>query len=258
MKALVFEPSGALRVRRARFARRSYLPVGAACMVAVSMREKLAALLGASVSVRLLEPAVPSTQAWLTIARDALIYRARGVAADAAIVFRAPDASAIAAAAFGEAPPERTAARELSALERDVLDRVAGAIAPSLQSVCGTRDREALECLPTLTAFATYFEVLLEQPFDARIGIALSRDPLPEAHGRLTLDDLAGVPLQPAVRMDVASLHARRVASLVPGDLLPMAPGAPTARLTVADQTIAHGTCGVRGGRFAFAVGAWA
>lgn len=255
MKSLVFEPVGASRIRAASFARRSYLPLSAACMVAASMRETLAALLGTAVGVRLLEPAVPSVEAWLTIARGALMYRARGVAADAAIVLRAPDAAAIAAAAFGEAAPEAGPPRELSALERDVLDRVANATAPSLQSVCGTREREPLERIQTLAAFATYFEVLLEQPFDARIGIALSRDPLPETRGRLTIEALGAVPLHPAVRIDVARLHALEIAALARGDVLAMATGAPQARLVVESQTLARGTCGVRGGRFAFAIG---
>lgn len=254
MRSLVFEASGS-RIRPARFARRSYLPVGAACMVAASMRETLGALLGATVNVRLLEPAVPSADGWLTIGRGALIYRARGVAADAAIVLRQPDAVALAAAAFGETPPNAGTTREPSRLERDVLDRIAGAIAPSLQSVCGTRDREALERLQTLASFATYFEVLLEQPFDARIGVALSRDPAPEKRGRLTIDDLAAVPLFPVVRIEVTTLLARRFAALRPGDVLAMKPGAPVAWLAAAEQTIARGTCGVRGGRFAFSVG---
>lgn len=255
MKSLAFEAAGAARIRPARFLRRSHLPVGAACMVAAGMRETLSALLGAAVHVRLLEPAMPSAEAWMTIARGALMYRARGVASDAAIVLRAPDAAAVAAAAFGEAPQAAGAPRELSALERDVLDRVAAAIAPSLQSVCGTRDRDPLERVQTLTAFATYFEVLVEQPFDARIGIALSRDPAPETHGRLTLEDLSAVPLYPAVRIDVARLYAREFWRVASGDVVPMPPGAPPARLVVAGRTLARGACGVRGGKFAFAIG---
>lgn len=255
MKSLLFETIGTSRVRPARFARRSYLPLSAACMVAASMREAIAAILGCAAGVRLLEPVVPSVDAWLTIARGSLIYRARGVAADAAIVLRPADAAAIAAAVFGEVQLDGAAPRELSVLERDVLDRVAAAIAPSLQSVCGTREREPLERMHTLAAFATYFEVLLEQPFDARIGVALSRDPLPEARGRLTVEALAEVTLRAAARIDVTTLRGREIATLAGGEVLTMPPGKPRARLIVEGRTLARGTCGLRGGRFAFALG---
>ncbi|MBV8490591.1 MAG: hypothetical protein JO199_08680, partial [Candidatus Eremiobacteraeota bacterium] len=106
MRSLAFERTGARvggrTIRRARFERRSMLPVGAACLVAASVRESLASAWGRATVVRLFEPAIPSPSAWEAIASGAAIYRVRGDACDAAIVLRPPDAAALAAAAFGE------------------------------------------------------------------------------------------------------------------------------------------------------------
>ena len=245
------------RVREARFEDRSALPVGAACVASSGVRETLASLFGVAVGVRLLEPRIPSPQAWAAIARGAMLYRVRGGIADAAIVLRPADAAAIAAAAFGEAADPSAAQRELSPIERDVLDRTVAAIAGTLNAVCGPREREALERLQTICGFVTYFEIALEAPIDARIGIALSRDPAPEPHGKLTLDDLAGLALAPSVVVEIAIVPARALAGLVPGATVPIARSRPLrGELRLGGRTLARGACGMRDGRYALAIGA--
>jgi hypothetical protein len=258
MKSLTFGVDGTwhdgLRVRGARFEERSSLPVSAACVVAGGMRETLASILGVAIAVRLLEPVIPSPEAWSAIARGALLYRFRGSVADAAIVLRPADAAALAGAAFGE----RTAPaleRELSPLERDVLDRTVAAIAGTLNAVCGTREREVIERVHAIGGFVTYFEIVLEQSVEARIGIALSRDPAPEPHGKLEIDDLGDISLAPAVCIDLDGIEAAALARLAVGAILPISPSRRFyGRLRVGGRTLARGTCGIRNGRYALAI----
>ena len=108
------------RVRRTHFEERSSLPTSAACVVANGVRETLTSLIGAPIAMRLFEPAIPSPRAWGAIVCDAALYRVRGNVADAAVVLRASQACALAAAIFGEPSPEQPPRRELSPLENEV------------------------------------------------------------------------------------------------------------------------------------------
>ncbi|MGA8534785.1 MAG: FliM/FliN family flagellar motor switch protein [Candidatus Tumulicola sp.] len=244
-----------VRIRDARFEERSSLPVSAACVVAAGVRETLAALLGVAVAVRLLEPVIPTPEAWAAIARGAMLYRFHGSVADAIIVLRPRDAGALAAAAFGEPAAASTPERELSPLEREVLDRAVSAVAGTLNAVCGARERDVLERVQTIGAFVTYFEVVLEQSVDARIGIAVSRDPAPEPHGRLEIGDLGDICVAPVVSLDMTAIEAGALAQLKIGALLaiPLASGF-RGRLHVGGRTLARGTCGTYDGRYALAV----
>lgn len=261
MKTLTFAPANASldggRVRAARFETRSGLPVSAACMVASGVRETLSALFGTPIATRLLEPTIPSAHAWPVIAGEAILYRLRGSVADAAIVLRPADAAALAAAAFGEREAVPETPRPLSRLERDVLDRAANAIAGALPAVCGAREHEALERAETIGGFATYFEILLERPVEARIGIALSRDPSPEPHGRVAIDDLAAVTLTCAATLDLSAISAGTLSALAPGAIVP-APraGGLRGRLRAGEATLVRGTFGARDGRYALLVDA--
>jgi hypothetical protein len=259
MKSLAFgfigDSRNGKRVREARFEERSYLPASAACVVSSGVRETLASFFGVPVSVRLLEPAIPSPQAWSAIARGAMLYRYRGSVADAAIVLRSADAIAIAGAAFGEEFAPAAPERDLSPLERDVLERMVGAIAGALAAVCGAREREPLERAQTIGGFVTYFEILLDAPIDARIGIALSRDPAPEPHGRLALEDLSDVALAPSVSIELAGVEAGVLARLTPGAVVRCAStGAFRGTLRLGERMLAHGACGVRNGRYALSI----
>jgi hypothetical protein len=248
VKTLAFEPGG--RIRRARFELRSCLPVSAACVVASGMRETLSSLLGAPVVVRLFEPAIPQPDAWPAIADDALLYRVRGGASDAALILRRSDAAALASALFGEL--QATGRRPLSPLERDVLDRTARALAANLAAVCGARDGNGVETLSGVKGFVTYFELQLEEPIAARIGVALSRDPRPEPRGRIEIGQLANVEIEGSACLDIGEVAAAAVARLAPGAELPLSPATLSrATLHSAGVRLARGICGVRNRRYA-------
>lgn len=242
------------RVRKAVFGRRSALPASAACVVANGVRETLASLLRTSVAIRLLEPGIPSAAAWPAILKGTDLYRVRGALADAAIVLRRGDALALAAALFGERPaPQRE--RELSPIERDLLERAIRAMAAHLGAVCGTRETLLPERVARIEGFATYFELLLEGPVVARIGIALSREPVPESRNCFEIAHLAAVNLIAHATLDLDAISAGAIARLVCGATLAVRPfdfGRCTLRLH--GRGLARGTCGVRHGRFAVRV----
>jgi flagellar motor switch protein FliM len=240
-------------VQGARFEERSSLPTSAVCVVASGVRETLSALLRTSVALSLFEPTIPATPAWSAIAEGAQIYRLRATKADAAIVLRPPDAVALAAAVFGEPQPTGRANRALSLIEREVVDRVVRAIAGSLAAVCGTREGDELENVGEIEDFVTYFELQLEAPVAARIGIALSSDPSPEPRGRLTLENLSHVELALVASLDLGTIEAGAVARLSIGALLPVgALNLGRVSLHLHSRALARGISGVRNGRYAF------
>jgi hypothetical protein len=239
-----------------RFEPRSSLPTTAACVVANGVRETLSSLLGAPASMFLCEPTIPRPHAWLAIVRDALLYRVRGGVADAALVLRAVDAGAIAAAAFGESGGDLRS-RALSPIERDVIDRTANAIAANLTAICGAREGHCVERVASIGGFVTYFELLLEEPVSARIGVALSRDPSPEPRGRVDLGHLAPVRISAIGAIDLGTVDARMAASLAPGAVVPLRrTDMQRCSLTAFGRRLARGHCGVRNGRYALTVDA--
>ncbi len=239
-----------------RFEERSCLSLNAACLVAGTVRERLSGLLGVPVALCVFEPEIPNAQAWEVIGRSAYVYRVRGNVAEAAIVLRERDAKAVVAAAFGETPDTQTDETRLSPLERDVLDRVATALTGTLVTLCGEqREAAAASSAAALCAFAAYLELAVDQPVAARIGIALSRDLVPEAIPALTPEDLADIPLEASVALELRDLTARRLAELAPGDVVPITrPGTLRGSLRICGRTLAVGICGVRGGRYAFEI----
>jgi flagellar motor switch protein FliM len=245
------------RVRRARFEARSALPISAACVVANGVRETLASLLGRPVLIKLFEPSIPSPAAWQAILREARLYRVRGNVADAAVVLRATDATALAAALFGEPHTAAAADRTLSPFESDILDRMVNAIAGNLTAVCGPREGRPVERVATLDGFVTYFELLIEEPAAARIGIALSRDPSPEGRGSLNVGHLAAVGVTTRASLDLGRVQGAAVARLSVGAMVALEPAAlHRCSLTAHGRRLAAGRCGVRNGRYAFQVDA--
>jgi len=231
------------------------LPTSAACVVANGVRETLTSLIGAPIAMRLFEPAIPSPRAWGTIVCDAALYRVRGNVADAAVVLRASQACALAAAIFGEPSSEQPARRELSPLENEVLERVVKAIATNLGVVCGARDALTVERVSGIASFVTYFELLVETPVAARIGIALSREPSAEPRGGLELAHLKGVRVAAPLVLDLGEIAAGSLARLRPGSFVPIAP-AHMQRCTLAldGRGFARGSAGISNGRFALLV----
>ncbi len=260
MRALGFEDSGATdgsgrHIRNARFVERSLLPIGAACMVASSVREALSTLFGAEVRVRVSEPVLPSPQAWRAIAGDATVYRIPGRTADTAMLLRSGDALALVGSAFGESPAQP---RPLSAIERTVLARTMDALAVHVSALCGSGEGvPAFEPAAELGSYSTYFELLVEGASAFRIAIALSREPQPALGARLAIADLEDVELEVAVGVHLASIDAEALLGLEPGTFLPMmntmAPF--DARAGIAGWTLAYGEGGVSGGCYAFVLG---
>ncbi|MEO9169875.1 MAG: hypothetical protein ABI282_00945 [Candidatus Baltobacteraceae bacterium] len=235
------------------FEKRSMLPVSAACLVANAAREALGALFGAPLHLRLFEPVLPSPQAWAEIARDAMLYRVRGVRADAIIVVRPSDAVALATHAFGES---ECAARPLSQMERMVLERAVRAIAGSCAPVCGiSNDAPDLAIAEQIAGFVTYIELQIESPVRARIGIGLSKDPRPEACAGVRVEDLLDLQIDLALRTEGRFCEAMALATLEPEAIVPITnERAIRGTLYLAGRPLASGECGVREGRYAIAV----
>lgn len=244
------------RVRHAHFEARSSLPISAVCVFANGARESLSALLSSPVVLRLLEPCVPTPDAWSIILSNARLYRVRGNISDAAIVLRPCAAIVLAGALFGESHPA-IADRELSPIECDVLDRMVHVIAANLAAVCGSRDGRTVERVTEIRGFSTYFELLVEDPLAARIGVALSNDPPPESRGCFAVGHLAAVELDATVSINLGEIEAAAVARLAVGAMVPVeAVEFARCTLSVAGRIVARGTCGVRNNRFALSVNA--
>ncbi len=231
------------------------MPTSAACVVANGVRETLASLIGAPIAMWLFEPAIPSPRAWSTIVCDAALYRVRGNVADAAVVLRAPQACALAAAIFGERSSEQPARRELSPFENEVVERVVKAIAANLGVVCGAREALTVERVTGIASFSTYFELLVEAPVAARIGIALSREPSAEPRGGLELAHLRNVRVCAPLVLEVGEIAAGTFVGLRPGSFLPVA-AANMQRCSLAlhGREFARGSAGISNGRFALLV----
>ncbi|HUA10042.1 MAG TPA: hypothetical protein VMA98_12320 [Candidatus Acidoferrales bacterium] len=255
MKTLGFAPAcertDGRRIRRAVFEERSLLPVSAACLVANGVRETLSALFADAVALKLYEPVIPSRSAWNAILRDAAIYCVRGSNVEAAVVVRARDASMLAAAAFGERG-ERPA--PLSAIERTVIDRTVRAVAAQFAPICGPGNIDVDVEHGDLDGFATFFELQIERPVQARIGVALRHDPLPEARPGVTLEELLDLTLELCAAVDLGRLSAAQAGSLEPGAVLPLPPGPLRGTLRIAGRTLASGECGVCGPHYAFSI----
>lgn len=252
MKHLAFEAPALMtngrRIRRARFVERSLLPVAAACVVANGVRETLASLLCTAVELRMFAPVVPARDAWRRLFEDARLYRIRGTLGEAALVVGADDALALAALAFGESP---SAGRSASPIEREVLTRIARALAGTLGALVGATDGPPVEMHGEAAAFTTFFELALERPVPLRLGIA-TREPEPVSTGGLRLADLAEVELDLAVRLAPGSLGPIALGSLRPGACLPITTLAgAAAELCARGRPIARGACGARNGRYA-------
>ncbi len=242
------------RIVKQIFAPRSALPASAACLVANGVREALVALLGAPVEMRLFEPTIPPRPAWPAILRDALLYRVRGSLTDAAIVLRPPDAQALVTALFGERDALREP-RELSPIERDVLDRTANAFAAHLGAVCGAREAHSAERVAALEGFVTFFEIAIEEPLRARVGLALSRDPSPDPRARIEAAHLGAVPLATRVTLDLGRIDASAIGRLVAGALLHVhARELHRCTLGAHGKALARGAFGVSGSRCALRV----
>jgi len=238
---------GGRRVRASLFESRSTLPVSAACLVANAARQTLAGLFGTAVTLRLLEPVLPDRAGWGCIGADARIFAVRGENADAAFVLRREDALAIAGAAFGERVAGQ---RALSAIEAELLARVVSALCETLGPVCGARKDSRISRTSNLDGYVTYFEIILEEPVEARIGIAMSREPSPHVVSAFRADDLEGIELDLSVEIAHGFLSAASIVMLRPGELVKLDSALGERALLHAETTIvAQGESGWMNGR---------
>lgn len=258
MKTLCFSPAtserAGKRLRAASFAERSNLPVAAACVVANAARDVLASVLASDIEMRLFEPSVPSVAGWAAIARGARTYRIAGARAEAALVLREADALALAAAAFGEFG---TTERPLSDLESEALRGAVASLAGAFASLCGPLQQPpASEMTGSIAGFSTYFELQIERPFQARIGVALARDPDPHGAPALRPEQLLDVPVTLVAVTEGVGMMASELGALELGDVVPItvSMGSLEATLTLAGRPLARGECGVRGNRLALAL----
>jgi hypothetical protein len=130
-------------------------------------------------------------------------------------------------------------------------------MAANLASVCGAIAEFSVERVAALDAFVTYFELLLEEPVAARIGVALSREPTPEPRCCVEVAHLAGVPIGASVSFDLGTIEAVAAARLRPGSVVALR-RADLRRCVLASRghRLASGRCGVRNGRYALEVDA--
>ena len=258
MRSLTFtghsESIDGRRIRHAVFEERSLFTVPAACLVANAIRDALAALLDADVDLRLLAPVIPSLRAWPAITQGAALFRLTGSRNDIAVIVR-PDACVqLACAAFGESPARDV--RELSAIEMRVLERLVSALAPAFGPVCGFPGAVDVQRVSQLAGFATYFEIQIERPVAARVGIALARDPQPEAAQGLSIEHLSDIEVDVRVRTEGLAIPAYELAAIEPGAIVPITLSTGLVGIaTVAGGPVARGECGVQGNRLALAVG---
>jgi len=256
MKTLGFERrcriAGGRRLRSAIFESRSMLPVSAACLVANAARQKLSELLGTAVTLKLIEPVLPDPAGWACICEGAQIFAVRGESGDAAFVLRSDDALAIAGAAFGE---RIAGGRALSAIEAELLARVAAALCGTLAPVCGARESSRVTRVNALDGFLSYFEIVLDAPVEARIGVALSREPQPHVVPALDSRDLDAIELRLSVEVAHGFLPAVSILNLRPGEIVKLDSAlGDRALLRAETAVIARGECGELNGRPVMAV----
>ncbi len=237
------------RLRQPSFVPRSSLPLSAACLVANGARETLARLLATDIDVELVEPSIPAPAERAVLLEGATVFRVRGRICDGFVIVRPNDARRIVALAFGE--HERSERDPLSEIERATLERVATALVPLCNTLCGTLGPVVRETNDRATCdLVTYFEVRTTGALRLAIGFALARDPVEEIGERITLDDLSGVELAARVVFATGSLGVPAFSRLAIGATIALdtALGA-LGTLHVGDVAVARGSCGVVDGR---------
>ncbi|MDQ6826640.1 MAG: FliM/FliN family flagellar motor C-terminal domain-containing protein, partial [Candidatus Eremiobacteraeota bacterium] len=111
--------------------------------------------------------------------------------------------------------------------------------------VCGLRDGSAPTRCSELCDYTTYFEVVFESPFQAVLGIALSRDPVERTSRTLAFSDLLDVEIEVAAQFCRGSMTSDALLRLQPGTLVPTNTKVGSlGYLTVGGAAVAQGDCG--------------
>jgi hypothetical protein len=244
--------AGARVLRRIAFASRSTLPLSAACLVANGVRETLSRLLAAEFEVDLIEPAIPDAGERRILLDGATILRVRGRLCDGFVILRPADAQRLVALAFAE--EERSERAPLSGIESATLDRIASALVPLCNTLCGTLGPVTRELAERAACdLSTYFEVRTTGSVRVTLGFGLSRDPGEEIGERITLEDLADVELEGTVEFGRGTLGVPAFSRLACGVTLALdTPLGGDGVLRFGDVRFTRGNCGVHTGRNAF------
>ncbi len=250
MNVLTFESRGVREggrtIRSARFQTRAHLPLPAATLVANGVREKLAELLHTEVLLRLGEPCVPSMQAWPALLADALLLWVRGSHGEAVLILRGRDARSWIGATFGG---DIAVSDAVSPLETRVLERLLVMLADTLAPIVGPRYTTHMLQATGNERYAAYFELLVQAPMEAAIGVAIPRDPLPPVVGCLQASALDAVELEVVAELRCRDRSAGELSSLAVGDVLGIQDL--TASVKTQGTVLGHGECGISAGRFA-------
>lgn len=252
------DPSGVIGdklVREACFEPITDVPLSAVCMAANHARAQLSQLLARELTLDVFAPVLVKDGTQRVIFDSGLLFGTRGTTCDAYVIFRRPDARRIAHRVFGE---DEGGAEDspLSSLEERALERIAHEVIAFCAPFCGTvgpiarldPERDAARCV-------TYFELRIGAPFDAVIGVGLSKDPSPSFGGTIDRAVLCDVVLDVRAQFGEAMHSARDVAGWTVGTTVRLDTkiGAPTT-LKVGDIAIAGGDCGIRAESHAVAI----
>jgi flagellar motor switch/type III secretory pathway protein FliN len=251
--ALAFGPAqpapGGRMLRRPAFVPRSTLPVGALCLVANSVRERLGTLLAREFDVELTEATVPDADARRVLFREAHVVRVRGRVADAFVAVRARDARRLVALAFAE--NERSDREPLSEIETRTLERLLNALVQQSVPLCGAIGGTGPERAERAAAeTVSYFEVRISAGAGCAIGFGLTADPAEEVSGHLALDDLLDVSLELRADCEAGAWTLGELASLRGGTTVPVdAAFERLTRIRAGSVVLATGSCGASGER---------
>jgi hypothetical protein len=252
------EPSGmwdGRLVHEAFFEPVTDLPLSTVCQAANGARERLSRLLGRELTVDVFAPVLLGDGANGVLFGDGTYYAATGALCDAYVVFRERDGHRLAASAFGE--EDGSGSGPFSTLEERALARIAAEIAalcvPFTGDIAALRCHSAASSPPPVCV--TYFELRIDHPVDAAIGIGLSKDPGLAFGAVVDRSMLADVKLPVRAEFAEARLDARDIARWTVGATVRLETkiGAP-ATLRVGDVIVAVGECGVRDRAHAVAV----
>jgi hypothetical protein len=243
------EPSaafGAKLVRDACFEPITDLPISAVCMAANHARARLSKLLARELTLDVFAPVLVKEGAQRVLFESGSVYLARGTLCDVCVVFRQRDARRIAQGVFGEVCDDRSL--PLSSLEERALERIATEVVALCVPFCGdVRGIARIDAGGEHAACVTYFELRIGAPFDAAIGIGLSKDPGPTFGGTIDRSVFADVELEVRAQFAQAIVMARDIAAWKIGTTVRLDTkiGAPT-KLKIGDHVIASGDCGIR------------
>ena len=252
---LTFGRPDAAGLRLPHFARRSSIPVGAACVVASGIRETLRELFGERCDVTIGEPQPVSGDAWRELTRSAHCYLTPGRQTDIVLVIARDDARTLVSHALGE--DDATGYGACSVLELHAIERIASRCAAAFDPLCAERRGPPRALKPgEIPSCVAFFDVRMQAPITISLGVGIVRDlPDPGPSGTLRANALNGVPLEIRAEFASGTIDSSAFLGLRVGDLVRMdTKVGSVGALNCAGQRIAAGACGSIASRNAFVV----